>query len=91
MQIGPGETAGMSWNGDAYSSIGFCADPQGSDVIELYVAVRRIAGGWDVTKSVKLTNADPKAVVPVVSPSDGCSVARKDQVAISIVPNFAPR
>jgi len=91
MQIGPGETAGMSWNGDEYSSIGFCADPQGSDVIDMYVAIRRIAGGWDVTKSVQLTNAAPKQVVRVANPSDGCSIVRRDQVAIDIVPNFAPR
>jgi len=90
MQIGPGETAGMSWNGDAYSSIGFLADPQGADVVALRVAVHRISGGYDVTE-VELTNAAPKAVVRVANPSDGCSIARKDQVAIDIVPNFAPR
>ena len=90
MQIGPGETAGMSWNGDAYSSVGFLADPQGTDVVALRVAVHRDSGGYDVTE-VELTNAAPKAVVRVANPSDGCSVARKDQVAISIVPNFAPR
>jgi len=90
MQIGPGETAGMSWNGDAYSSVGFLADPQGGDVVALRVAVHRISGGYDVTE-LELTNAAPKAVVRVANPSDGCSIARKDQVAISIVPNFAPR
>ena len=90
MQIGPGETAGMSWNGDAYSSIGFLADPQGTDVVALRVAVHRISGGYDVTE-VELTNAAPKAVVRVANPSDGCSISRRDQVAIDIVPNFAPR
>ena len=90
MQIGPGETAGMSWNGDAYSSVGFLADPQGGDVVALRVAVHRVSGGYDVTE-VELTNAAPKAVVRVANPSDGCSIARKDRVAISIVPNFAPR
>jgi len=90
MQIGPGETAGMSWNGDAYSSVGFLADPQGTDVVALRVAVHRVSGGYDVTE-VELTNAAPKAVVRVANPSDGCSIARKDRVAISIVPNFAPR
>jgi len=90
MQIGPGQTAGMSWNGDAYSSVGFLADPQGADVIALRVAVHRISGGYDVTE-LELTNAAPKAVVRVANPSDGCSIARKDQVAIDIVPNFAPR
>ena len=90
MQIGPGETAGMSWNGDAYSSIGFLADPQGTDVVALRVAVHRISGGYDVTE-VELTNAAPKAMVRVANPSDGCSVARKDLVAVDIVPNFAPR
>jgi len=90
MQIGPGETAGMSWNGDAYASIGFLADPQGTDVVALRVAVHRVSGGYDVTE-VELTNAAPKAVVRVANPSDGCSIARKDRVAISIVPNFAPR
>jgi len=57
----------------------------------MYVAIRRIAGGWDVTKSVQLTNAAPKQVVRVANPSDGCSIVRRDQVAIDIVPNFAPR
>jgi len=90
MQIGPGETAGMSWNGDAYSSVGFLADPQGGDVVALRVAVHRVSGGYDVTE-VELTNAAPKAVVRVANPSDGCSISRKDRVAISIVPNFAPR
>jgi len=90
MQIGPGETAGMSWNGDAYSSVGFLADPQGGDVVALRVAVHRISGGYDVTE-LELTNAAPKAVVRVANPSDGCSISRKDQVAIDIVPNFAPR
>jgi len=90
MQIGPGETAGMSWNGDAYSSIGFLADPQGTDVVALRVAVHRISGGYDVTE-VELTNAAPKAVVRVANPSDGCSISRRDQVAVDIVPNFAPR
>jgi hypothetical protein len=90
MQIGPGETAGMSWNGDAYSSVGFLADPQGGDVVALRVAVHRISGGYDVTE-LELTNAAPKAVVRVANPSDGCSITRKDRVAISIVPNFAPR
>jgi len=90
MQIGPGETAGMSWNGDAYSSVGFLADPQGTDVVALRVAVHRISGGYDVTE-VELTNAAPKAVVRVANPSDGCSISRRDQVAIDIVPNFAPR
>jgi len=90
MQIGPGETAGMSWNGDAYSSVGFLADPQGTDVVALRVAVHRVSGGYDVTE-VELTNAAPKAVVRVANPSDGCSISRKDRVAISIVPNFAPR
>ena len=90
MQIGPGETAGISWNGDAYSSIGFLADPQGGDVVALRVAVHRISGGYDVTE-VELTNAAPKAMVRVANPSDGCSVARKDLVAVDIVPNFAPR
>ena len=90
MQIGPGETAGMSWNGDAYSSVGFLADPQGADVVALRVAVHRISGGYDVTE-VELTNAAPKAVVRVANPSDGCSISRRDQVAIDIVPNFAPR
>ena len=90
MQIGPGETAGMSWNGDAYSSVGFLADPQGGDVVALRVAIHRISGGYDVTE-VELTNAAPKAVIPVKNPSDGCSISRRDQVAIDIVPNFAPR
>jgi hypothetical protein len=90
MQIGPGETAGMSWNGDAYSSVGFLADPQGGDVVALRVAVHRISGGYDVTE-LELTNAAPKAVVRVANPSDGCSISRKDQVAVDIVPNFAPR
>ena len=90
MQIGPGETAGMSWNGDAYSSVGFLADPQGTDVVALRVAVHRVSGGYDVTE-VELTNAAPKAVVRVANPSDGCSISRRDQVAIDIVPNFAPR
>ena len=91
MQIGPGETAGMSWNGDAYSSIGFCADPQGSDAVVLRVAVHRLTGGWDVTENVQLTNAAPKAVVAVKNPSDGCSITRKDQVQLVVLPNFAPR
>jgi hypothetical protein len=90
MQIGPGETAGMSWNGDAYSSVGFLADPQGTDVVALRVAVHRVSGGYDVTE-VELTNAAPKAVVRVANPSDGCSIARRDLVAVDIVPNFAPR
>jgi len=90
MQIGPGETAGMSWNGDAYASIGFLADPQGTDVVALRVAVHRVSGGYDVTE-VELATAAPKAVVRVANPSDGCSISRRDQVAIDIVPNFAPR
>lgn len=75
----------------AYKTIGFVGDPTlaGSQNTNLRVAQHHVGGGWSVAVVTIESGQGGKAVLTLPGDCDGVSITRLDDVAVTLIPNFA--